>query len=272
MSTLKTSRLSYVSPLALAAGLGTLYVLGGMTMSNLGMDWGYYLVDKVWPQTHGNEQWFGAVLLGSFISPAIYGSMSVALAKRVLGGNRIWWGVLSFPVMYGMYVLIGDWKASEFASGLGMLAAWTALLTCCFRAFDWVVGELSKRCNVTQLMLCSALAFVPVAVASLLSVFPDDGSGINDIALVSSMVRYFAVLFAASVAVPFAVGTRERSAAAAASVFAFLPIVLFSVVNVAYASLWLHDLHAVLSSILILATTLAATTGGAAIGALRRHA
>jgi preprotein translocase subunit SecY len=106
-------------------------------------------------------------------------------------------------------------------------------------------------------------------VLSVAKLFAVDGSGDSDAALVSAVLRYFAVLFVAAVAVPYAVRTRAQSAAAAASVFAFLPTLLFSIINVGFATLFLHDPHAMLSSVLILLATIGATAGGAVLGTWR---
>jgi len=225
---------------------------GGTNFTRLGMDWGYDLIERLFGQPAHNDQYWGAIFLSHLVAPVIFGSASLGALASIIGGKKRWW-LLSFASLacgIGALAYSDSLEAWPIAIGAWLVAG------VLFNIFRWIHRELSFRTHASKLMACSLIPLLPM-------VFLD-----GQIHLPLGLPMYVTLLFVASLVVPMLIKTSKRDAAVSASLFAFLPITLFNIANVIFATINITNLgwQAAASAATITLVTALITTLGARAG------
>lgn len=253
-------------------GISCLWAYGGARISELGMDWGYYVVKGVVGQDLEGSQNVGAQILMILVAPVIYGTFAFSALRTFFKGTWHWF--LFFPIGFlavmicfaGIPNSIKDiLPVSPYLAGMSAAAF---VLHC---GYSWIIRELDKRIKAKQLLSSIAVAILPAAI------FLTTAFGFEDLSenLNIEIPLYSAMLLAAGICAANVVRARKFSSGLSASIFATFPLHVFNLANIAFGIFCSTfgsyfdmrlDWHAPLSALIITISSIVAVAGGAAIG------
>ncbi len=249
---------------------------GAANLSRLGMDWGYFAVEHFIGQPSNNDQWMGAGYLEMLVAPAIYLAMAISILKGALGGTRRR-QLLLLPL--GIVVYLGSFFPPDFSSSLNDCLAMSPYVIGVFLVvsylsllFDLLYRELAQRTNARRLLTSSLIAVLP---AALLPISSDGLAGSHNV--LRELALYCGLLFASGFCAPVSIRASNQPAALSAVFFASLPIIIFNLINVVFATVCGIAGHAIglnlgwtalVSALLISFATFIVITSGAACGCI----